>query len=400
MIMSESDGIDEVVDGGLRHSLMTASRLAETLARMRQEALRRNEQEHAQAAHEAQAREAAERTAMQGALAPVHKDQWWEQAQPHDIAQVHALAEGWKVHDPHALSASERIRAEVHHRYGIDTLDIGADTAYLQSGIDTMSAEQARRAAVAEHQKGTALIAAAQAEELRTKAEQLAPVMARHQVPVEYMNNPAMAAALQNAHHARTPEAIEAADATVKERLHLISKDGITGPTIEQLREETTANFNGTRDEHFADAQFVEAAKEWHEAKLLAEAGFAGSQNMPLEERYERAEAELFARIESLGRELENHVTGDGSPQFKDQAEKAENSSAAQYGSAAHYQTFAASLAGTATEKQVEGRLAAARSEGTHPVAALTQGKDAAEARKTPSGTGVGAERTKSGPSR
>jgi hypothetical protein len=41
--MSEPDGIDEVVDGSLRQSLMAASRLAETLARMRQESLRQRE---------------------------------------------------------------------------------------------------------------------------------------------------------------------------------------------------------------------------------------------------------------------------------------------------------------------------------------------------------------------
>jgi hypothetical protein len=184
----------------------------------------------------------------------------------------------------------------------------------------------------------------------------------------------------------------------VKERLHLIRQDGVNGPTIEQLREETTANFNGTREEHFKDPAFVEAAKEWHEAKLLAEDGFTGSQTLSLEHRYERAEAELFAHIEGMGRELENRVTGENTP-LKDQTE-AENSTSAEYGSAAHQEAFAASLAGTASESQIQGRVAAARSEGTHPSAALTQGKGAAKARKTRVGAGVGAQRTKSGPSR
>ena len=39
----------------------------------------------------------------------------------------------------------------------------GADAAHLEPGIETISAEQARRAAVSEHRKGMALIAAAQA---------------------------------------------------------------------------------------------------------------------------------------------------------------------------------------------------------------------------------------------
>lgn len=137
------------------------------------------------------------------------------------------------------------VRLEVHTRSGIDTRDVGTDAAYLESGIETISAEQARRAAVAEHRKGMALIAAAQAEELHAKAQRLAPEKERHQVPLEYLNNPALSAALQSTHDATTPAAIEAADNAVKERLYLIGNDGIHGPTINQLREATTANFAG-----------------------------------------------------------------------------------------------------------------------------------------------------------
>ncbi|MEC5180857.1 hypothetical protein [Arthrobacter sp. CG_A4] len=97
---------------------------------------------------------------------------------------------------------------------------------------------------------------------------------------------------------------------------------------------------------------------------------------------------------------MENRVTGDDSNRLKDQGEKAIASSAAEYGSADHHQAFASSLAGTASENQVQGRLAAARSEGTHPSTALTQDKGAAKARKTRGGAGAAAERTKSGPSR
>jgi hypothetical protein len=79
------------------------------------------------------------------------------------------------------------------------------------------------------------------------------------------------------------------------------------------------------------------------------------------EQRYERTETELFARIAGMGRELENRVTGDDSARLKDQREKTETGSTAAYGSAEHHEAFAASLAGTASEAQVAGRLAAAR---------------------------------------
>jgi hypothetical protein len=144
----------------------------------------------------------------------------------------------------------------------------------------------------------------------------------------------------------------------------------------------------------------VDAAKDWHETKLLAEGGFNRSQEQPLEQRYARTEAELFARIKGMGRELENRVTGDDSVRAKDQREKAEAGSAAAYGSAEHNEAFAASLAGTASQSQIQGRLAAARGEETHPSTALTQTKDAAGARKAQAGAAVGAKRSKNGPSR
>lgn len=254
--MSESDGMDDLLDGGLRQSLMIASRIAETLARHRQEARRQQEHQDAQAAHEAQGRLAAERSAAHAALVPVEKEQWWEKAQPSDIATAYTVAESWKGQDPTALAASEKIRQEVLTRYGIDTRDVGADAAYLESGIHTIATEKARqealdrsqaqaRKAAAEHEKAMQLLAAAQAEELRAQAAKLAPEMERHQVPVEYLANPELAQALQRAHNAKTPKALEAADGAIKERLFLIRKDGVNGPDIDQLRQETTANVNG-----------------------------------------------------------------------------------------------------------------------------------------------------------
>jgi hypothetical protein len=410
--MSESDGIDDFLDNGMRQSLMVASRIAETLARRRQEAQRQQEHLDSQAAREAQTRLAAERSSARAVLAAVQKDEWWDKAQPADIATAHAVAEGWKDHDPTALEASTRIREEVLARYGIDTRDAGTDTAYLESGIATIAKENARRdelarsqdearKAAAEHEKAMHLIAAAQAEELRSQATKLAPEMERHQVPVEYLANPELAQALQRAHNAKTPKAAAAADADIQERLFLIGKDGLNGPDIEQLRKETTANINGADEAHFKDPEFVKAAKEMHEAKLLAEGGFSGPESSSLEARYERAEKELFARLEGVGRDIENRVTGNDSSRLKDQGIEAETASASTYGSAEHHQKFAESLENTgANEGQIRGRVAAARSEGTHPATAVKQSKGAAKASKARRGAAVGAERGKGGLSR
>ena len=229
---------------------------------------------------------------------------------------------------------------------------------------------------------------------------QLAPEMERHQVPVEYLANPELAQVLQHAHNAKTPKALEIADAAVKERMFLVGKDGINGPDIGQLRKETTANVNGADEEHFKDPAFVDAAKNLHEAKLLAEGGFKGDKWSTQEQRYERAEKELFARMEGVRREIENRVTGNDSGRLKDQGLKTETAAQAGYGSPEHHEKFAESLGDTgANETQIRGRLAAARSEGTHPSAAVTAGK-ATKARKSRTAAAVAAERSKSGPAR
>lgn len=68
--------------------------------------------------------------------------------------------------------------------------------------------------------------------------------------------------------------------------------------------------------------------------------------------------------MEGLGREIENLVTGNDSSRQKDQGLKTETTSPSDYGSAEHHQKFAESLAGSgASETQIQGRLAAARSE-------------------------------------
>jgi len=406
--MSESDGMDDLLDGGLRQSLMIASRIAETLARRRQEDQRQQEHRDAQAAHEAAARFATERSTAYAVLSQVDNDQWWDNAQPSDIATAHAVAEGWKDYDPTALAASEKIRHEVLNRYSIDTRDVVGSE--LEAGIQTAASESAKveqergqeeeRKADAEHEKATQLIAAARAEDFRAHAAKLAPEMARHQVPVEYLANPELTKALQLAHNAKTPKAREVADSEIKERMFLIGKDGVNGPDIDQLRTETTANVNGAGEEHFKDPALVDAAKKLHEAKLLAEGGFKGDKWSTQKQRYERAEKQLFARMEDVGREIENRVTGNDSSRLKDQGLKTETAAQTGYGSAEHHKKFAESLVGTdANETQIRGRLAAARSEGTHPSAAVTNGK-ATKARKSRSGASVGAERGKGGLSR
>lgn len=64
-----------------------------------------------------------------------------------------------------------------------------------------------------------------------------------------------------------------------------------------------------------------------------------------------------------------------------------QSTAAADYGSAEHHERFAESLENTgASEIQISGRLAAARSEGTHPSAAVSVGQACGEGPQVPSG--------------
>lgn len=104
--------------------------------------------------------------------------------------------------------------------------------------------------------------------------------------------------------------------------------------------------------------------------------------------------------LHTLGFGLSRTGAGLESNRLTDQGEKAMAGSAAGYGSSDHHQVFAALLAGTASENHVQGRLAAARSEGTHPRTALTQAKGAATARKVRGGAATAPRQARNGPSR
>lgn len=402
--MSE-EGIDDVVEGLLRQSLTAASQLAEQMARARQRYLRTAEQQNERAAMEAQRGIAAGRAAMRALVLPATRDEWWATAEPGQITQAHLMAQAWKDHDPDALAAAGKINAEVKQRYGIDTADAQGDGAYLQDRLAVVRMAEEQRRVAKEHAEAMALVAAARAEENRRRAAELHAQMERHQVPAEYLANDELVAALQAARAAEGTEAAPEAERGVAERMHLIAKDGIDGPTIEALRGEIGQNYPGVEESHFADAAFVAAARDWHEAKTLAEGGFVDKGNTALQARYEKAEKEFFARLAPMGRDIEDKVLRDP----RDRAARpagpagpvpAGKATEPAYGSAAHYRRFEESLQGTASEGEIKGRMAAARGQARHPGEAVKQPAKAPKARKAAAGTGVRRDRAQEGPAR
>ena len=127
--MSESDGIEEAIEGMSRVGLTIAGRLGEQLARTREQELRRAQAAEEQQARELQARYDAERAAARAQLAPVMDNRWWDTATGRDIERVHETASAWKDHDPAARDADEVTREQVQRRYGLDVDNLGADEA-------------------------------------------------------------------------------------------------------------------------------------------------------------------------------------------------------------------------------------------------------------------------------
>lgn len=168
--MSESDGIDEALEGMSRVGLTVAGRLGEQLARAREQELRRAQASEEQQARELQARFDAERAAARAQLAPVMDNRWWDTANGRDVERVHEAATAWKDHDPAARDAAEVIRDQVQRRYGLDVNNLGANEATVAEALakaerDREQAEQERRSGRDENAQAVQLLAEADRED-------------------------------------------------------------------------------------------------------------------------------------------------------------------------------------------------------------------------------------------
>ncbi|MHA7277958.1 hypothetical protein ACX80O_15795 [Arthrobacter sp. Hz1] len=133
--MSESDGIDDAVEGGFRAGLMAAARIGEQLARMREEQQRSIQQAEEARARELQDRFNASQAAARAQLDPVGRDEWWDKATPDMIERAHETAEAWKGYDPVAAEHAGTIRDQVQDRYGIDVNNPGATEQDISSAV-------------------------------------------------------------------------------------------------------------------------------------------------------------------------------------------------------------------------------------------------------------------------
>ncbi|MEW1808770.1 hypothetical protein [Pseudarthrobacter sp. NPDC080039] len=168
--MSESDGIEEAIEGMTRVGLTVAGRRGEQLARTREQELRRAQAAEEQQARELQARYDAERAAARAQLDPVMDNRWWDTAGGRDVERVHETATAWKDHDPAARDAADVIRDQVQRRYGLDVDNVGVDASLIAAALAKVEqnreqAEQERRAGREETTQAAALLAEADRED-------------------------------------------------------------------------------------------------------------------------------------------------------------------------------------------------------------------------------------------
>lgn len=133
--MSESDGIDDAVEGALRAGLMAAARIGEQLAKMREQEQRNIQQAEEEHARQLQDRFNASQAAARAQLEPVSRDDWWDKATPVMIERAHEAATAWKDFDPVAAEHAERIRDQVQQRYGIDVNNTGASEHHISAAV-------------------------------------------------------------------------------------------------------------------------------------------------------------------------------------------------------------------------------------------------------------------------
>ncbi|MDN3935655.1 hypothetical protein QWJ39_04935 [Arthrobacter sp. YD4] len=152
--MSEADGMEDAVDGAMRTGLMVASRIGEQLARMREQEQPTIAAAEEQRARELQQRLFAQRAAARAQLAPVSREDWWDEASPEMIERVHETATAWKAYDPEAASAAEKISKQVQSRYGIDVNNTHVDEASVAAAL--ARAQQALAGAESERSKASA----------------------------------------------------------------------------------------------------------------------------------------------------------------------------------------------------------------------------------------------------
>lgn len=257
MSMHDSDGIDEALQGVTQIALTTAGRMGEQMARLRERQAREAQARSEQAARENAERMRAEREAARAALAPVHRDQWWDTATAEDVTRAYQTATAWRDVDPQAARAEARIVEQARARHGIDLREQPTMRPEPQVRPDWLERHEASRSRAAEY-----LTKPLPAPSEEVRQEMVAMLQGARREDVLELGRTAVGPEWDNIVRER-PEAIllatraaaevrvdprsESADAAT-EVLHAIYRKGAQGSVPEQMAQHLRAELSSISD--------------------------------------------------------------------------------------------------------------------------------------------------------
>ncbi|MHB9004288.1 MAG: hypothetical protein ACYC6C_09540 [Coriobacteriia bacterium] len=183
--MVETDGIEESLEGVTRVAVMAGARLGEQLSQAIAQRARELEARAVTEARDLRDRFEAERAAAVAEVKQVHSAEFWNQNDPQRIGQTFATARAWSDLEPEARSAENRMKVELHERYGIVTDALDGDPAKVQEWVARLEAERLDRLAQEERRKeredrADAALTLSEADRLDAQAAQ-AEAAAQHE---------------------------------------------------------------------------------------------------------------------------------------------------------------------------------------------------------------------------
>lgn len=140
-----SEDVEGTLAEDLRILAMAAGRVGETMARLRENQIRRQEAATAAEQRDLAHRFNAERMAALAQLQSVNDPKWWDQATARDIADNWQVASAWRDQDADARVAHQTIHREVGSRYGLDLSAANASDAEVRAAFQR-SLEELERA--------------------------------------------------------------------------------------------------------------------------------------------------------------------------------------------------------------------------------------------------------------
>jgi len=151
--MVDADGIEESLEGMARVAVTAGARLGEQLSQAIAQRARELEAQTATEARDLRDRFEAERAAAVAEVRQVHGAEFWNQTDPQRIGQTFTTARAWREFEPEARAAEDRMKAELHERYGIVTDALDGDHAKVQQWVARLEAERLERLAQEKRRK-------------------------------------------------------------------------------------------------------------------------------------------------------------------------------------------------------------------------------------------------------